>query len=381
MGNIMIFGDICPDNEYRTLFDCSQYGPFSKEIAKDINDASFVIGNLECPATENMKPIVKCGPTLRAKLNDIELLQHLGFSALSLANNHVLDFGSIGVEDTITKCNSCRILTVGAGKDKNEAAKPLVVNIDHKTIRIFSFAEAEFNLATEKMPGANHFDPYSSFDKIRLQKKEFDYTIVFYHGGIEYYKYPSPLLQKKCRGFVEAGADLVVCQHSHCIGTREEYNQGTIIYGQGNSIFGYKKNNETWNEGLIVLFNTETGEISFRIINARENGVGYAIKTEEEIRLRQFFDESQLIGDPRALKAEWNRFCAQITPLDMPLLYGKNRIFIKMNRILNNKLVSLLIPKDKQMITMNLLRCEAHHEVIKTILENKVFGSNYDGSC
>lgn len=64
-----------------------------------------------------------------------------------------------------------------------------------------------------------------------------DYTIVLYHGGKEHYRFPSPNLQKYCRKFIEKGANIVICQHSHCIGCEENYKNGKIIYGQGNFLF------------------------------------------------------------------------------------------------------------------------------------------------
>ncbi len=64
-----------------------------------------------------------------------------------------------------------------------------------------------------------------------------DKIIVILHGGIEYYPFPSPELQDKCHFLIEEGADIIVCQHTHCAGCIEEYLNGYIIYGQGNLIF------------------------------------------------------------------------------------------------------------------------------------------------
>ena len=100
-----------------------------------------------------------------------------------------------------------------------------------------------------------------------------DYLIVLNHGGIEYYKFPSPLLQRKCREMVKCGADFVVCQHSHCIGTAENFLNGTILYGQGNSVFGYKDNSDSWNNGLLVkltLSDLEQKRIEYIPISAKK---------------------------------------------------------------------------------------------------------------
>ena len=96
-----------------------------------------------------------------------------------------------------------------------------------------------------------------SFDHIANLKDECDYVIVLYHGGKEYYRYPSPILQKVCRKMCDKGADLVICQHSHCIGCREEYKGSEIVYGQGNFIFVGTSNNEYWNNALLIELKLE----------------------------------------------------------------------------------------------------------------------------
>lgn len=371
---IIIFGDICPDNNYRQLFDAKRNAAFSEEIATDISNATLVIGNLECPATDNKEPIVKCGPSLRAELGDVKKLKDIGFDALSLANNHILDYGEAGVDDTLHICQENGIKIVGAGKNCEEAAIPLVFETDGKKIGIVSFAEAEFNLAWTHAPGANHFDPYQSFDTIEELNKVCDYVIVLYHGGIEHYKYPSPLLQKKCRRMAKAGADLILCQHSHCIGTMEEYNGSTIVYGQGNSVFGYCDGNETWNEGLMIKVHLGLfPELEFKLMKSKPDGIQYAEFKDEEIRLQQMQEQSKHLKDSEWIQEKWDTYVATQMALDMPLLYGRNRVFNKLNRMLHNKLIDIFYSKKKKMITMNLLRCEAHHEVVQTVLENEVF--------
>lgn len=371
MASVLVFGDICPDNDYRRFFD--KDGPFSDDVVRDIQKASLVIGNLECPATNNTTPITKTGPSLRAEPHDLELLCKLGFDVLSLANNHILDYGILAVEETIEIAKENGLKVVGAGRNADDARQPAIIDINGIKVGVISFAEAEFNLATEYAPGANHFDPYSSFDDVDELKSNTDYVIVLYHGGIEYYKNPSPQLQKKCRKFIEAGADLVLCQHSHCIGTMEEYAGGTIVYGQGNSVFGYREGSESWNEGLLVVVDTDKRQIELKLLHATKEGIDYEESLETKKRLEQLKRDSVNLDNPGWIKSEWSNYCQSQKALDIPLLYGWERLFIKLNRILKNKLVETKYSRRKQMITMNLLRCEAHHEVVQTILEDKVF--------
>ena len=372
---IIIFGDICPDNDYRHLFNVKKNAAFSNDIANDISHSALVIGNLECPATDSKVPITKCGPSLRANMNDVKKLKNIGFDILSLANNHILDYGVKGLEDTLQVCKENGIKIVGAGRNCEDAGVPIIYEIKNQKIGIVSFAEAEFNLARTYDAGANHFDPYESFDVIGEVKKACDYVIVLYHGGIEYYKYPSPLLQKKCRRMAKAGADLILCQHSHCIGTMEEYNGSTIVYGQGNSIFGYRHEDMTWNEGLLVKVDlTKDYEVQFKLLKATPNGIEYADKKSSALKMQQMKEDSQMLNDTAWVNAQWSDFVDTQKALDLSLLYGKNRVFNKLNRILRNKMIDMFYTKKTKMITMNLLRCESHHEVVQTILENDVFG-------
>lgn len=373
MGTIMIFGDICPDNNFRHLFDYGQFGPFDQDVVSEISNSSLVIGNLECPATENKNPIVKCGPNLRAMPKDINLLRRIGFDVLSLANNHILDYGLLSVEETKRECEECGISTVGAGINADDASKPLIVEVEGKKVSILSFAEAEFNLATKTLPGANHFDPFLSYDEIEQSKQQSDYTIVLYHGGIEHYKFPSPLLQKKCRRMIDFGADVVICQHSHCIGTLEKHNGGTIIYGQGNSVFGFKNGNVAWNEGLIIFISLETKTVSFRVIEAKSDGISFLPEVISDKRIEQMLKESEILYNSDEVRGRWIEFCKSQAALYLPLLYGKSRAFNILNRLFHNGLINQSVSRKKRMITMNLIRCESHHDVMQTIFERDIF--------
>ena len=372
--DLLIFGDICPDNNYRSLFGTNGNSVFDEKIEELIANSSFVVGNLECPATNSTKAIVKCGPSLKASPEDLKYLKKLGFDALSLANNHILDYGKTAAEETIKACSQNDIISFGAGPDATYAKKPAICEVNGKKIGLLSFAEAEFNLATGELPGANHFDPYTSFDDIVALKERCDYVAVLYHGGIEYYINPSPLLQKKCRKMAQSGADLVLCQHSHCIGTVERVGDSTIIYGQGNTAFGYRIGNDGWNEGLAVGISLEDNTVDLYLMNATENGIVLANEADTQKRISRMKEDSRILNDAERIKKEWNRYCSRQEALYLALIYGKGRIFNKLNRILGNRLIRMLYTHKKQMITMNLIRCEAHHEVVQTILENNCFG-------
>lgn len=370
---ITVMGDICPTEDYRKLFDSGDPRLLFGNSLEVIRNSDIAIANLECPATDGCNRIVKCGPNLKAKPEDIRLLKDAGIHVLSLANNHILDYGGKAVEETISVCKSENILTFGAGKNSAEAEKPMFIDIKQKRICLMSFAEEEFNLASEDSPGANRFDAYESFDRIKNAKEDADYLIILYHGGVERYAYPSPLLQKKCRKMASSGADLILCQHSHCIGTLERYNNAHILYGQGNSVYGYRKNEPSWNEGLIAEITIDGGvvSLSWRLLNAEPDGITLCAEEQTSEKTKLIFENSKRITDKNFIQTEWEAFCEKNKSLYFPLLYGMGRIFNKLNRILNNAVIRLLYSKKRRMVTMNLIRCDAHREVVQTLLEKE----------
>lgn len=370
MNNILIFGDICPTSDTRNLFNAGRI--ISEDVRNLIQDADYVVGNLECPVTTSDKPLKKTGPSLKALPHDLKLLSEYGFNAFSLANNHILDFNTKGLDETIKSLEKCQLEYFGAGFSRKEAQKPLIKDLNGVKIGFLSFAEHEFNYDSEGSIGANIFDPYISYDQIRDLKEKVDYLIILYHGGIEYYKLPSPLLQKKCRKMIETGADFITVQHSHCIGTIEKYKNGTILYGQGNSIFGFREYSESWNEGIIVNIDYKSREISYICIESKSNGVFISDINAHTKRIEQLYQDSLRINDTEWLRESWTEFCIKDKALRLPQLYGRGRLFNKLNRIFKNKLIDCLFNKNEKRITLNLLRCESHHEVLKTILEKEI---------
>ena len=369
---ISILGDVCPTNDYRKLWDDKLA---FNAVAPIISNSDLSIVNLECPATDYEKPLKKCGPCLKAKPQDVELLKNAGFNLISLANNHIKDFDEQGVLDTIDNLKKNNIAFVGAGENKEDAKKAYFVEIKGKKIGVISFCEKEFNVATETQAGANFFDVYESPEFVAKCKQQCDYLIVLYHGGIEHYIYPSEVLQKKCRLLVRMGADVVVCQHSHCIGTYENYNDGYILYGQGNGVYGYRENSRAWNEGLLLNIEIDKAvTVTPILLTAQKDGIIVADKEISQKRLSQINEQSKKLDDKEFLQKEWVKFCEKVGALTRPLLYGKSRVFIKLNRITKNKLFRATMCKNREMTTMNLIRCDAWREVITTLLETDVYG-------
>lgn len=371
--NIIILGDICPSWGNRTEFNTLNPQNVFHDILPIMKGADYVIGNLEAPATESNIKLDKNSINLKANPKDVHVLKKAGVKALSLANNHILDYGIDGLNDTIMYTEKNGIMTYGVG-EKDQAEDLTVVHIEDTRVGFLAFAEHEFNCAQDYGYGANLWNDIESLSVIREAKKQVDYLIIQYHGGIENYKYPSPNLQKKCRAMAEAGADFITCQHSHCVGTRECWNESEILYGQGNTVFGYEENNDEWNIGLLIQISLgETAHIEYIPIEAKQDGIYLMNEDNKREYLTKFDKESEKIIDSEFVRKSWVCFCQKQRDAYLPMLFAWGRIFNKINRILKGNLISWFTTKNSRRNVMNLVRCDAHREVITTLLERDFY--------
>lgn len=375
MSKILIFGDICPTGDTQEAFDRGDRHVVFGEVLPAIEAADFVIGNLECAVSDSPKPIRKAGPVLYTNTQSLTTLKD--FDALSLANNHIRDCGDEGVMTAIDICKKMGIVTFGAGKDILSAREPKIIEKNGLKIGLISYAEREFNFATNVRPGACFLDPYYDFDRMRQFRKAVDYLIILYHGGIEYFPYPTPELRRKCRKMVECGADLVCCQHSHCIGTIEEYNKSTIVYGQGNSVFGYRENDDSWNRGLLIEVDIQQNDssfkphISYRGIVATYSGLKWMDRSTSKELDRELKERKN--ASDKTIEEAWDKFCHDLGRIHLPLLLGWPRFLVAINRLTNNAVIKMMYGRTASNITHNLIRCDAHREVIEHLLSSQNF--------
>lgn len=380
---IIIGADLVPTESNYSYFKKGEvYHLIGKDLKQKLDDADFTIFNLEVPLTDKKNPIDKCGPNLIAPLYTIEGLKMINPYFFTLANNHILDQGEEGLYSTVNALEKEGIAYAGAGRNLEQARKPYIVKINEITIGIYCCAEHEFTIATEQKAGANPFDPLESLDQVYRLKEKCDYVIVLYHGGKEHYRYPSPYLQKVCRKLVEKGADLVVCQHSHCIGAQEKWidyvqykYSGTIVYGQGNFLFD-DCDNEYWKTSLLI-------DIDIEKKNKIESKINYIplCKEAETVRMAQksmkqeivsgFEHRSQEISNPEKVEETYQKFADSMIESYLSTFSGtitKRFWYRIINKIsgyhLNKWMIKQRYRKQEKLAIQNFIECEAHRELL-----------------
>ncbi|WP_314982590.1 CapA family protein [uncultured Veillonella sp.] len=373
---LYIGADLVPTDINKSLFEEGNGEALvGKELYEILKQSDLNIFNLEVPLTDAETPIVKFGNNLIAPSKTVYGYKALEPIFLTLANNHSLDHGAEGLTTTLELLKKHDIKNAGAGADVKAAKKPFIFEKDGVRIGFYLCAEHEFTVTSCHTMGANPFDVLESFDDVAALKEQCDYVIVLYHGGKEFYRYPSPMLQRYCRKFVDRGASLVICQHNHCVGSREDYNGGSIIYGQGNFIFNsdfYVNHQDFVKDAMLI--NVEATKDSFVIselpIRKTDNGTRLATEIEAAETLAGYKKRSEEIKDVHFVISNYKAFADTHVKRYLREFLGRSFIIRAINALFGRKLMQLILGPTSYLAIQNYLECEAHHELFLRGIKN-----------
>ena len=373
---IVIVGDFCPINGALNAVDSSNvvvdvYG----SLRPIIENADLKILNLEAPLTTCKHASPKIGPSLKAKPSMIKLLTDVQTSIVTLANNHIMDYGECGLIDTMKSCTSEGIRFVGAGLNRKEAAKPLLIDGLDLKIAIVNATEHEFGIAKSSSPGANPQDLISIYHQIRRLRSNDFAVILILHGGHENNPIPSPNTVKRYRYYADAGASAIVSHHTHCVSGYEIYHGVPIFYGIGNFLFDYPNvSHDTWHTGALLTLNIAYNSIEDWSITPFVQKYNYPsyinlMSTQEsKLFFRDIHEINAIINDPAHLEAKYRDYCKKIEEKMLKALFLPHS---RLKRIYNSSFTKQLFQNTNHMrLILNLIRCEAHREVCIDILES-----------
>lgn len=207
-----------------------------------LSNADIVIGNLEGPLTNREAPEISDKQYLfRSPPQDISpALQRAGFNAMNLANNHILDYGAIGMNDTIESLDKYGIASVGVGQNLGEARAGRIIRTAHGDVALlgYSLTFPESFWATDSRPGTAFAHRKQIVEDIQRLSQQADYVVVSFHWGREKTETLRPYQPRLAHAAIDAGADIVLGHHPHILQAIEKYKQGLIIYSLGNYVFG-----------------------------------------------------------------------------------------------------------------------------------------------
>lgn len=199
-------------------------------------------------------------------------IAHAGFDALSLAGNHIGDAGTQGVLDSVRAVRGADMLAFGAGASEAEARRPGIVETHGVTVAFLGYCDVppESYRATAERPGYAalvHTDGYRTVAAdIAAARLVADVVVVMPHWGIEYEPRPRPWIVAAAHAMIDAGADVVLGDHSHWVQPVEIYKGRYIAYSLGNFVFDQMWSVETRQGSLHRLFFDGARLTSVRIV-------------------------------------------------------------------------------------------------------------------
>jgi len=220
-----------------------------RPMAARLAAADVTIGNFEATLSRDGAP-TQGGDSFAADPRVVEGLQLAGFDVLSLANNHVGDWGSRALVQTVDRVRAMGIAPVGAGANLDAARAPAVLEAHGIRVGVVATDSiGESPAAGPQAPGTNRVNmpprtgPLDQAamarvaDDVRALRPQVDLLLVLCHWGTQYTNVPEDSQRTLGRALLAAGADLVVGGHPHWVQGIEVVGEGLLVHSLGNFVF------------------------------------------------------------------------------------------------------------------------------------------------
>ncbi|MBD5545443.1 MAG: CapA family protein [Lachnospiraceae bacterium] len=295
-------GDICFDENYSNMYYLSQRGGdiskcFSEDLYKEMTEADIFMVNNEFTYTTRGEPVLDKAFTFRSNPDNVKLLRDMGVDIVSLANNHAYDYGEVSLLDTLETLEKEGMPYVGAGRNLEEAGRPVYFICNDIKIAIVSATQVErldnpdTKGAGENSPGVfrcwgNQLDDL--LERVKEAKSNSDFVVAYIHWGTENtdeldwaQTYQAPLI-------AEAGADVIIGGHTHCLQGIDVVNNVPVIYSVGNFWF----NSKSLDSCIIKVAVDQQGLKSFQFLPAKTEGCRtYQAEGQERTQLMEYMRE------------------------------------------------------------------------------------------
>ncbi len=217
-------------------------GVLDEGIRREIAESDIFMVNQEFPFTDRGEQTAGKEFTFRIPPARVNILKEMGADIVTMANNHILDFGAVGITDSIAALDSAGIRHVGAGENLEQASRLEVMEAGGMKVGFLGTSRVYMDsswAAGSSHPGVfSTYDPGRALEAIRQAKSQCDYLVVYVHWGVEKAAEPQEYQRTMGREYIDAGADLVVGSHPHVLQEIEYYNGKPIVHSLGNFVFG-----------------------------------------------------------------------------------------------------------------------------------------------
>ena len=272
-------GDVLFDDHYAITGPVRGDGDISKgvspEVIERMQSADIMMLNNEFAYSDRGAPTEGKQFTFRARPETVSYLSDMGVDLVSLANNHAYDYGPEALTDTFDTLRGAGIPYVGAGRNISEARKPVYYIVGDIKIAFVSATQIErldtpdTKEATEDSPGVFRcWNGERLLETIREADQNSDFVVAYIHWGTENVAELDWAQLKQAPELVDAGADLVIGDHPHCLQPIGVIQGVPVIYSLGNFWF----NSKTLDTGMVEVVIDETGIVSYQFIPCLQSG-------------------------------------------------------------------------------------------------------------
>ena len=227
------------------------------ELQSSLGAADLAMVNLETAITERGTKIGK-EFHFRAPASALDTIKNAGIDAVSMANNHGVDYGPVGLADTLAAKKASPVPIVGIGKDEDEAFAPAILRAKGLKVAVFGASEVfEMTLARYSAgPGKGGIASASPVGRLRsavaAAAARYDLVVVFLHWGLDYQACPDRLSVQTAEALEGAGADIVVGGHSHRVNGAGWLGRAYVDYGFGNFVW-WRSHEPDSRSGVLTL--------------------------------------------------------------------------------------------------------------------------------
>lgn len=228
-------------------------------IAPLLSSADLAMVNLETAITERGEPVAGKAFHFRSPAESFLALEAAGVDVVTMANNHALDYGPVGMADTFDAIASSRVAVVGIGHNASEAYRPYRRVINGQRVAIFGAVDwlepalVPSWTATANQPGlAFSINPRPLLDAVAAVRPEVETLIVFMHWGVEQTHCASEEQSSLAQSLLSAGADIIVGSHAHRVFGAGNIGGAFVAYGLGNFVY-WREDGESGSSGVLLV--------------------------------------------------------------------------------------------------------------------------------
>lgn len=290
--SLVFTGDVLLSSYVQSNYDRAGItGVLEEGLLERLNRADITIVNQEFPFSTRGVQAEDKQFTFRVNPFYVSVLQDMGVDMVTIANNHVLDFGDEALLDTMDTLEEAGILYAGAGKDKRRAMELQVMEVHGKKVGLLAASRVipvpSWNIENHQPGVFCTYDPGLLLGEIEKAKEQCDYLCVYVHWGIERNTTPEDYQKSMARQYIDAGADAVIGSHPHVLQGIEFYQGKPIFYSLGNFVF----NQDIASTMAVQLTIDDEGENEITLIPATAAGAKTGLLEEEEIS--QFYQRME----------------------------------------------------------------------------------------